>query len=326
MKKEELFELLGELDDDIIKSAGSPVKKAVNWKILRTAAIAAVLAAAFIVPTVAYAAETVRYNAAVEYLRALGVDVADLSDYSKKEVISAVEVYEAYGTKDGVIENLMQNAVHKELPSEPINVTSEQIKQLTPTMTVKDVTALLGETLDIGSGIYILMYNVDGAYTLTIPFAGDDAQLGVYGVDMLKALQPGDVESVSREEEESTQPQEALPAEIEDTVHWDEAPGREEYSEVLELNGTEYNIYNEKDAEILQKYGISELTADLAGEHICYLGFQEVGDRRVYVPVGKAGPEEENDIELFEYAPNPDENIYIMCRAGEYFAVICGER
>ena len=41
-----------------------------------------------------------------------------------------------------------------------------------------------------------------------------------------------------------------------------------------------------------------------------------------FVSAEKADSSEENDIELFEYAPEPNENVYIMCKSGEYFAVI----
>ena len=74
-------------------------------------------------------------------------------------------------------------------------VTSEQIKELTPTMTREDVLSLLGDTQDVGSGIYIYLYEVDQQYLLRIPFASDEAQLGVAGEDLLKALVPisGDI-------------------------------------------------------------------------------------------------------------------------------------
>ncbi len=43
-------------------------------------------------------------------------------------------------------------------------ITSEQILELTPSMTYEDIINILGETQDIGSGIYILVYEVDRAY------------------------------------------------------------------------------------------------------------------------------------------------------------------
>ncbi|HKL98758.1 MAG TPA: hypothetical protein VJZ06_02470 [Mobilitalea sp.] len=70
----------------------------------------------------------------------------------------------------------------------PAKVTSEQIKKLTPDMNYDDIISILGETQDIGSGIYILVYEVDGTYLLNIPLAGYDAQLGVTGEKLLEAL------------------------------------------------------------------------------------------------------------------------------------------
>ena len=52
-------------------------------------------------------------------------------------------------------------------------------------MTREDVLSLLGDTQDVGSGIYIYLYEVDQQYLLRIPFASDEAQLGVTGEDLL---------------------------------------------------------------------------------------------------------------------------------------------
>ncbi len=192
MKKEDFFEVLGELDDEIVKGAKVQMKKKIGWKTMRTAAIAAVLAIALIVPAAAYAIETVRYNAAVGYLTSLGIDVKDLSDYSHQEVIKAYEVCDtAAGETNDLLQKLMpENTPSSVRPTEPTNVTSKQILELTPTMTSQDVIELLGDTQDVGFGLLILCYRVDNEYILNIPFAGLDAQLGVYGEDLLKALQP----------------------------------------------------------------------------------------------------------------------------------------
>ena len=92
-----------------------------------------------------------------------------------------------------------------------------------------------------------------------------------------------------------------------------------EMVEIVEVNGVEYVVYGNEDKDILENYGLpTELTEDLAGEHVCYLG---INDNR-FVSAEKADSSEENDIELFEYAPEPNESVYIMCKSGEYFAVI----
>lgn len=70
----------------------------------------------------------------------------------------------------------------------PAQVTSEQVRSLTPDMTREEVLALLGGTQDVGSGIYVYVYEIDGKYLLRIPFAGDGAQLGVTGEELLKSL------------------------------------------------------------------------------------------------------------------------------------------
>ncbi len=46
----------------------------------------------------------------------------------------------------------------------------------------------MGDTQDIGSGIYVYVYEVDQRYLLQIPFAGDGAQLGVTGEALLQAM------------------------------------------------------------------------------------------------------------------------------------------
>jgi len=101
---------------------------------------------------------------------------------------------------------------------------------------------------------------------------------------------------------------------------FDEGPaGTMPEIDIIEFNGVEYFVCSNDDKAILQECGIiTELTKDLAGNHVCYLG---ISDNR-FVPTEKADASEENDIELFEYAPEPNENVYIMCRSGEYFAAI----
>ncbi len=69
-------------------------------------------------------------------------------------------------------------------------VTSEQLLKLTPSMTYKDIIEILGNTVDVGSGIYILKYEVDGKYIIEISLQGDDAKLGVTGNKLLENKQP----------------------------------------------------------------------------------------------------------------------------------------
>ena len=137
----------------------------------------------------------VREKAAVDYLNSLGIAVEDLSDYSHKEIKEAAKTIDAGESNPLTEEILSLIPENKEPLDTPTQVTSEQIKELTPTMTREDVLSLLGDTQDVGSGIYIYLYEVDQQYLLRIPFASDEAQLGVTGEDLLKALVPisGDI-------------------------------------------------------------------------------------------------------------------------------------
>ena len=145
----------------------------------------------FFISATAYAIENRRYNAAVDYLTSLGIEATDLSNYSRSEIKQAVTFLEAGETNALTAEILSSAENSSSLIDIPITaVTSGQIRDLTPQTTYANIINTLGETQDIGSGIYILVYEVDGAYLLNIPLAGNDAQLGVTGETLLKALTP----------------------------------------------------------------------------------------------------------------------------------------
>ena len=127
--------------------------------------------------------------------------------------------------------------------------------------------------------------------------------------------------------ETSTPQQEAAALQPEDMQPvTDEGPANEDlqdYIKILEFNGVEYIIFGEGETAVLQECGISsELTQDLAGEHVCYLGFEKSASSYRYFPIEKAGPDEENAIELFEYAPEPNGNVYILCKDGGYYVAV----
>ena len=168
-------------------------KKAKKPIWVKWGAIAACLC--LMIPLTAFAVDIIQYNAAVDYLNSLGIAVEDLSDYSHKEIKEAAKTIDAGESNPLTEEILSLIPENKEPLDTPTQVTSEQIKELTPTMTREDVLSLLGDTQDVGSGIYIYLYEVDQQYLLRIPFASDEAQLGVTGEDLLKALVPisGDI-------------------------------------------------------------------------------------------------------------------------------------
>ncbi len=192
MNAKELFQIFGDIEDDFIREASpktkcQPVKRSVSrWVAAAAAAVMVIIA----IPVTAYAVELSQYNAAVAYLASLGIEAGDLSDYSRREVIDAVKTYDA-GESNAMIDALLPSDDGKMTVTDQIaQVTSEQVRSLKPTMTCSDVIAALGNTMDIGSGIYILQYEVDGEYLINIPFASDTAQLGVTGDKLLEAKQP----------------------------------------------------------------------------------------------------------------------------------------
>ena len=192
MTNEKLYEVLGDINEKYVSEARvyQKAKKPI-W--VKWGAIVACLC--LMIPLTAFAIDIIQYNAAVDYLNSLGIVVEDLSDYSHKEIKEAVKTIDA-GESSPLTEEIRSLIPeYKEPIDTPTQVTAEQIKQLTPTMTRTDILSLLGNTQDIGSGIYIYLYEVDQQYLLRIPFASDEAQLGVTGEDLLKALVPicGDI-------------------------------------------------------------------------------------------------------------------------------------
>ena len=192
MTNEKLYEVLGDINEKYVSEARvyQKAKKPI-W--VKWGAIVACLC--LMIPLTAFAIDIIQYNAAVDYLNSLGIVVEDLSDYSHKEIKEAVKTIDAGESNPLTEEILSLIPENKEPLDTPTQVTSEQIKELTPTMTREDVLSLLGDTQDVGSGIYIYLYEVDQQYLLRIPFASDEAQLGVTGEDLLKALVPisGDI-------------------------------------------------------------------------------------------------------------------------------------
>lgn len=193
MNAKKFSDAMSELDNKYIDEALNYKRKAKKSVWVKWGAIAACVC--LMIPLTACAIDIIQYNAAADYLNSLGIAVEDLSDYSHKEIKEAVKTIDAGESSPLTEEILGLIPENKEPGDTPTQVTSEQIKQLTPTMTRADILSLLGDTQDIGSGIYIYLYEVDQQYLLRIPFASDEAQLGVTGEDLLKALVPisGDI-------------------------------------------------------------------------------------------------------------------------------------
>ena len=187
MNAKQFSDAMSELDSKYVDEA-IHYKKKQRKRFFPLAAACACLV--LILPLTAFAIDIIQYNAAVDYLTSLGIHAEDLSDYSRKEIKAAAKTIDA-GESNSLSEEILKLLTDREETIDtPTQVTSAQIKELTPTMTREDILALLGNTQDIGSGMYVYLYEVDQQYLLRIPFAGDEAQLGVTGKDLLKALAP----------------------------------------------------------------------------------------------------------------------------------------
>ena len=186
MNAKKFSDAMSELDSKYVDEA-IHYKKKQRKRFFPLAAACACLV--LVLPLTAFAIDIIQYNAAVDYLTSLGIQAEDLSDYSRKKIKEAAKTIDA-GESNSLSEEILKLLPDgEETIDTPTQVTSEQVKELTPTMTREDVLALLGNTQDIGSGMYVYIYEVDQQYLLRIPFAGDEAQLGVTGEDLLKALE-----------------------------------------------------------------------------------------------------------------------------------------
>ncbi len=90
-----------------------------------------------------------------------------------------------------------------------------------------------------------------------------------------------------------------------------------DYAVSVIYNDAEYIVCGEGEAEILKECGLPvEITENLAGEH---LGYFKRSEKDTYYADGNKG---NDSAELFEYAPQPNENVYILCIDGAYYAAI----
>lgn len=88
------------------------------------------------------------------------------------------------------------------------------------------------------------------------------------------------------------------------------------YAPTVLIGNTQYVICgDEGEAEILKNCGLlAKLTADLVGKFVSYLEY----DGEHYYTL----TENETEIPMFEYKPQPNTNVYIVRIDGKYFAAV----
>lgn len=88
------------------------------------------------------------------------------------------------------------------------------------------------------------------------------------------------------------------------------------YAPTVLIGNTQYVICgDEGEAEILKSCGLpAKLTADLVGNFVSYLEYD--GEHNYTLA------ENETEISMFEYKPQPNTNVYIVRIDGKYFASV----
>lgn len=86
----------------------------------------------------------------------------------------------------------------------------------------------------------------------------------------------------------------------------------------IKFNGGIYFVCGPGEVEILKECGLpNTLDSFLAGKHISYLRFEENGSEYVL-----QDEKEGSGGEFFEYAPQPNKNVYIVLYGEKYYAAI----
>jgi len=89
-------------------------------------------------------------------------------------------------------------------------------------------------------------------------------------------------------------------------------------AQTVSFDNTIFYVCGEGEAEVLKNCGLpAVLTKELAGAHVSYLRLEESTSQ--YILTDK---DEGESCELFEYAPKPNKNVYIISYHGKYFAAI----
>lgn len=97
--------------------------------------------------------------------------------------------------------------------------------------------------------------------------------------------------------------------------HLRQEQGTQSLAPTVLLGEENYIVCGAGEASILEACGLpAELTSGLAGKFVAYL---EHDGRYCYTVTGH-----ETEIELFEYAPEPNANVYIVQLRGNYYAAI----
>lgn len=154
----------------------------------------------------AYASADIRtYNQAKDFLNGIGIEAGKLSrgdvkmvyrdidsDAFKKETTRQVLSEKAQELGMELIpqdaREIYQTIVEYHGLMTTAKITSDQIRAIKAGTSYRDIIASFGSTKDIGSGLHVLQYAVDGDKILYLSFAHEDDLLPRSGEDMLADL------------------------------------------------------------------------------------------------------------------------------------------
>jgi len=172
-------------------------------KLLLTSVLVVVVATMSI--SVYATVNTIEYNKADSFLGEIGIQASNLSKSEAKKVYNDIksDSFECETTKAVLsaranevgIENVPSNA--KEIYQEIVNynglvytakITSSQISAIKTGLSYKEIIEILGNTKDVGSGLHVLLYAVDGDKILYLNFGNENDICNLSGDELLKTL------------------------------------------------------------------------------------------------------------------------------------------
>ncbi len=180
-------------------------RRVVKKRVLVTA-IVLVVAAALSVS--AYAGVDIyEYNQAESFLGEIGISADSLERSEAKKVYKDIQsdAFEYSSTMDVLnskavemgIENIPQDsrAIYDAIVAYnglvyTAKISSEQIRAIKAGTSYKDIIKALGNTKDVGSGRYVLVYAVDGDKIFYLGFGGEEEICMQSGEELLKTLEP----------------------------------------------------------------------------------------------------------------------------------------
>lgn len=189
-----------------IKSVESDSGREKLFKKKRLGFIIAVIAVLCVGPISAYAAvEGYEYNKAESFLNKIGIDLNGLSRSDTKRIYKDIksDTFEYETTVDVLNERAQEIGIEsassdgREIYDSIVEyyglyytakITSEQIRSIKAGMTYDKIIEYLGPTKDIGSGLHVLLYAVDGDKVFYLSYADGDDICSQSGEQLLKTL------------------------------------------------------------------------------------------------------------------------------------------